>query len=147
MLRSAIDIINIKYSELVFVALIILHAKHICCILFAICGLPTLWNFPTFSQKRAIFGKIFMQHNIVVLILYPNFVFSISRFKRIQWEIITNIHTVLWKLPIIVRFYWNVNFLTRFQEIQKSSKMKFSENPSHITHSLQPFFKSKISTI
>jgi hypothetical protein len=60
------------------------------------------------------------------LIFYANFGWSISRFKNIQWEIITNTHTALWKLPpILVRVFWNLNFLHRLStKMQKILKNK-----------------------
>jgi len=44
---------------------------------------------------------------------------------RIQRDIIINVHTALWKVPVIlVRFYWNLNFLDRFSRNAKDDEIK-----------------------
>jgi len=58
-----------------------------------------------------------MQPNLGVLISYANTGLNNYRFKRIQWEVLTNLYTASWKLPIIlVTFYWKFNFLKRFSK-------------------------------
>jgi hypothetical protein len=73
---------NIKYSERVFVALGLQHAKHMLCILSSSVAFRLYSIFPHYLMERTIFGKRGMQQNTCVLIFYANFGLSISRFKK-----------------------------------------------------------------
>jgi hypothetical protein len=59
-----------------------------------------------------------------VLIFFTTFISNISHSKNNSKDIITNEHTSLRKLYIIlVRFYWNLNFLKRFSKNTEISNL------------------------
>jgi hypothetical protein len=65
--------------------------------------------------------------------------------RRIQRDIIINVHSALWKVPvIIVRFYWNLNFLRRVSKNAKIVQTWNSlKNSSIIPIEYSLFFKEK----
>jgi hypothetical protein len=73
---------DIKYSERVFVALVIQYAKHMRCTLLLSVAFRSYSIFPQYFINETIFGKSVIRNKICVLIFYPNFGWSISHFKK-----------------------------------------------------------------
>jgi hypothetical protein len=73
------------------------------------------WSTIFFSHKRLDFRGKSIEHKMCVLILFTNFVWHIVR--RIKREIVINVQTSSCKVPVIlVRFWWILNFLTKFSK-------------------------------
>jgi len=71
--------------------------------------------FSTLSHKRNDFREKKILHIKGVLIFSTNFVWSISHNEKNQRDITTHVHRSTCKIPvIIIRLYWNLNFLDRF---------------------------------
>jgi hypothetical protein len=82
--------ISITYSQLVFVALVIQHAKPMRIIILSSVASPTLPYFSTYLLKDTIFRKKSYWTQNCVLIFSTTFAWNIM--KRIQRDIIINVH-------------------------------------------------------
>jgi len=96
------QVINFIYSERVFVALDIQHAKHMRCSLLSSVDFRFYSIFPNYLIKITIFGKSAIQNKICVLIFSANLVGTFLFLRTIQWDIVINSRTALWKAPLFV---------------------------------------------
>ena len=78
----AVENIGIKYSELVFVALGIQHAKRMRRVILLSLTSPNLQHFSTLSYKRHDFRKKATEHKMCAFDFVINFVWNISHSKR-----------------------------------------------------------------
>jgi hypothetical protein len=116
--------IYVKYYECVLCILaeVIGHADHIFCAvlychLWPVCLCPIL---PQYLLKK------FIEHKIRALIFSRIFVLYTSTLRRIQQDSVINVRRSPCKVSIIlVRFWWNLNFLNIFSK--KYSNIKFHE--------------------
>jgi hypothetical protein len=96
---------------------------------FSSVACPTLPYFSTLSHKRNDFGEKVIEHEMCVLIFSTNLSETFLILRRIQPDIITNVHRPSCKLPVIL-----AKFLLTFDGsrwiFEKSSNIKFHENPS-----------------
>jgi hypothetical protein len=111
--------ISIRYSECVFVALIIHHA-NVCIFVSVFC--PPVPYFSTLSHKPHDFRK---KHKTCFDFLY-NFCSKHCFLRRIQRETILNGHKFSCKVPVFS--CWNLNFVDGYPK--KHPSIKFNENPS-----------------
>ena len=95
----------ITYSESVFVALVILHAKrmrHIVWLSVACLAVP---SFSTVSHKRDDFRKILFEHKVCLLIFCTISSGTFLILRRTGRNMIKNVHLSSCKVPVIpVRF-------------------------------------------
>ena len=94
-----------------------------------ICNLSASTTFLILSHKRHDFRKTVTGHKMCVLIFstMPYEPFLVLR--RTERDMIINVHGSSCTVPVIlVRFQWNLSFLSRFSK--KCSNMKFHGNPS-----------------
>jgi hypothetical protein len=123
--RVTIVAVIVKYSECVFVALVIQHSKRVHHIV--ICGLPrsTIF-FPHYLINGKIFGKTLLNMKCVFW-FFLQFCLNISHPKKTSARYChkctyIGLHK---KYPL---FLYDLNFLDSFSK--KYSNVKFHENPS-----------------
>jgi hypothetical protein len=66
--------VSITYSECVLVALVIQHAKRMCCIILSSVACTALSYFSTLSQKQQDFFKNSIEFKVHILIFSTTFV-------------------------------------------------------------------------
>jgi len=106
----------ITNSERVSVDLFIQHAERIRHIVLSSVACPAVHYFSTLSHKRHHFRKSYWPLNLLwfSLKLLSEIVLIL---KRTEPEIFINAHRCSFKVPaILVRFYWNWDFLDRFSK-------------------------------
>jgi hypothetical protein len=115
---------SITYSERVFVALSIQHAKHMHSTITSSVACAGFIYFPHYYINGKNFGKV-ISHKMCEFWLSLQYLCRAFLFlRRIQWVIIINFYTALWKWSVIVvRFYWNLIFSTDFKKINKNALM------------------------
>jgi hypothetical protein len=115
----AVENIGVKYSELVFVALGIQHAKRMRRVVLLSLTSPDLQHFSTISYKRHDFRKKSTEHKMCVFYFIINFVWNISHSKE-KLARYNNKCTIVWCIVsfILVKFSLNFNFLNRILHIK-----------------------------
>jgi hypothetical protein len=82
---------------------------------------PAILHLPTLSHKERIFFKCLLWFSLQLLSE------TLLILRRTERDMMKNIHWYLCKLPVIlVRFWWNLNFLSTFKK--KNSNIKFHED-------------------
>jgi hypothetical protein len=122
---------HITYYECVYVALVTQQAKRMRLLILLSVACLALPYFFTLSHKRHNFlKKKTLLNKKCVLIFSTNLSQTFLILRRIQRDIIINIHRSLCKVPfIIVRFLMKLEFSRQIFE-KKQSNIKFHENPS-----------------
>jgi len=95
-----------------------------------ICDLPRSTTFSTLSHKRHDFRKKkVMEHEMCVLVFPKTCLKHLSFYEVMSKILFKNVYWSSCKVPfVLVRFWWNLNFLDRFSK--KSSNIKFLANPT-----------------
>jgi len=93
---------NVLYILNVSVALVSQHAKHMHCIILLPVACLAIPNFSTLSHKQHNFWKNITEHKMCVLIFSTNFECNIYHSKKIQSDIIMNVHRSSHKVPVIL---------------------------------------------
>ena len=78
-----------------------------------ICALSGCTMFSTLSHKWHTFQKNLLNIKFVFLFFLQLLSETFLILRSTEWDIIINVHRSPWKVPVvvIVRFYWNSNFL------------------------------------
>jgi hypothetical protein len=98
-------VISITYSECVFVTLGIQYAKRMRRIILSSVACLAVPNVSTLSHKRYDFRKNVTEHKLCVLISLQLLSETFLIIRRIQQDIIINVHRSSCKVPVIfVRF-------------------------------------------
>ena len=107
---------NVKYSECVSVALVTRHAKRMSRIIYQLWPTWPYHIFPHYLINGTIFGGKKLRN--IKCKFWFSYNFCLKHFIQWKkWDIITNVHRTSCKAPVIlVRFYWNLNFLNRFSK-------------------------------
>ena len=83
--------IGITFTESVFLASDILHAKHMRLVIFISVSCPDLPIFPHYLKKRHYFKENVIEHKMCVLIFSTTFVwnipYSLKELRDILWEV------------------------------------------------------------
>jgi hypothetical protein len=109
----------------VFVALVIQHAKHMRPTILSSVAYLVLPHFSTLPHRRHYFREKVVEHKTRVLNSYPTLSETFLILKRIERDIIINIHRGTLKiLVILVRYQWNLNFLHRLSKNNQISNVK-----------------------
>jgi hypothetical protein len=93
--------ISITYSECVSVALVIQHAKRVCCIILSSVACLAVPYFSTLSHKRHDFWKKVTEHKMCVLIFSTSSSEILLILRRIQRDII-NVQRYSCKVPPVL---------------------------------------------
>jgi hypothetical protein len=111
--------ISITYSKCVSVALVIQHAKRMRRIILSSVACLAVPYFPTLSHKRHDFRKNVIEHKMCVLIFSTILSETFLIVRRIQRDIIINVHRSLCKVPLLLSdFIETLIFWTDFRKIQ-----------------------------
>jgi hypothetical protein len=117
--------ISITYSECVFVALVMQHAKRMRCIILSSVACLVLPYFSTLSYKRQDFREKKLL-NVKCVFWFPVQLLSETFLilSRIQRDIIINVHMSLCKVPLLLSdFNETWIFSTDFRKILKKSNL------------------------
>ena len=125
--RCCASAVSTRYSDFVFIALVIQDAKRLRRIAFSSATFPAVQYFSTLSHKQHDFRKNVPEYEMFVLTFLTNVPQIFSILRRTERYIIINVHGSLCKVSfILVRFQWNLNFLDRYRK----NEIIFYENPS-----------------
>jgi hypothetical protein len=94
--------ISITYSQCVSVALVIQHAKRMRRIILSSVACLTVPYFSTLSHKRHDFREKVIEHKMCVLIFSQLLFETFLILKRIQRDIIINVHRSSCKVPLLL---------------------------------------------
>ena len=122
---------RITYSKNVFVAL---GTQCTCVILLSVAYSPLLSS--TLSATARDLRKDLLKSKIFVLIFATTSVCNICNYKKVEWDMITNVCMSSCKpVVILVRFQRNLNFLNRFSKsTQISNFMKILPIEAEMFH-------------
>jgi len=95
-------VLIITYSEIIFVALDLQHTKNMRCNLLSSVAYRVYTIYPRYLMKDTIFGKELF--NIKYVFRFPLQILGATFLvlRRIEWDIVINLNTALWKVPIIL---------------------------------------------
>jgi len=109
----------------VCVALVIQHAKRIRRIVLSNVAFPAVSYFPYCLKNGIIFERKKIEHKMRVLIFSTTCLKYFSFQRRNQRDTIVNVYRSLCTVPVLlVRFFWNLNFLYRFSKNRISNFIK-----------------------
>jgi hypothetical protein len=94
--------ISITYSECVFVALVIQHAKCMRHIILSSVACLAVPYFSTLSHKRYHFRVKVIEHKMCVLIFSTTLSETFLILKIIQRDITINVHRAVCKVPLLL---------------------------------------------
>jgi len=115
--RFCVTIVVVVYSKCVSVALGIQHAMRLCRIIFSSVACRDVQYIPTLSHKRHDFRKEFLNTKCVFWFCLQLLSETFLILRRIQWQMIKNLHRSSYKLCVILVETWI--FWTDFRKILK----------------------------
>ena len=92
---------SITYSECVFIALVIQRTKRMRPNVLSSVACPALLHSSTLSHKRLDFRRNFTEHKMHVLSFFSIVSETFLILRRIQQDVIINVHKSLFKVPVI----------------------------------------------
>ena len=142
-------VLNIIYSELVFVALGIQLGKHMLCTLLLFLAFRHYSFLHTIPKTERFSEKSVNQSKICVLISGVNFGWSLSRFKNNSVRYYHKFtHTYMKNTSYSCQILLKLEYSRQiFKKCKKCSNITFSANGSHSSHWVQRLLKSLKSPI